>query len=96
LRSGEVTIAEQPTFFEGSKFKGAKIFSNPETERMIGASDRGISNRSVSDERIINGLKGVENAIKNKPVAIYDKDHKQIGLGTSRHQEIYLNRLIRN
>jgi len=94
LRSGETMLADKATYFEGSKFKGAKIFSNPETERMIGMSNRNLTGQSISDERLINEMREVKKAILNKPVAIYDKDHRQIGLGNSQHQTIYLNRLI--
>lgn len=96
-RLGETILTDKATFFEGSKFKGAKIYSNTETERMV----KGAGLRTMTDERILAGLVSlnestnrVEKAIKNKPVAIYDKDHRQIGLGNDKHQKIYLNRLI--
>jgi hypothetical protein len=95
LRSGDVAMANKATYFEGSKFKGAQILSNPETEKMISMNDS-IGGRQMTDDRILNGLKGVERAILNKPVAIFDKDHKQIGHATSHSQTIYLNRLMRN
>lgn len=94
LRSGELMMAEKATYFEGSKFKGARIFSNPETEKIIGASDRGIYGQQT-DMRLLDKMDEVKKAILSKPVAIYDKDHRQIGLGNSKHQEIYLNRLTR-
>jgi hypothetical protein len=96
LKSGDVAIAEKPTYFEGSKFKGAKIYSNPETERLIGMADRKVNGYQLNDERIIKSLNSVEKAIRSKPVAILDKNYKTIGQGTSQHQTIYLNRLIRN
>jgi hypothetical protein len=96
LRSGEVGMADKATYFEGGKFKGAKIFSNPETERIIGASDRGIGGQSISDSRIIAGLEKLNTTIKNKPVIIQDKNHRQIGLQYSNSQEIYINRLTRS
>jgi len=96
LRSGELMLANKATYFEGSKFKGAKIFSNPETEKMIGLSDHMGGGRQMTDERILNGLMSVEKAIKNKPIAIYDQDHKMIGHATSNSQTIYLQRLLRN
>lgn len=95
LRSGELAMAEKATYFEGSKFKGAKIFSNPETERIIGASDRGLSGQSISDSRIIAGLEKLNTTIKNKPVIIQNSEYKQIGLQMSNHQEVYLNRLTK-
>jgi len=96
LRSGETMMADRPTYFKGSKFQGAQIISNPETEKMIKlAGDSGLNGRSMTDERILRGLNSVERAIKNKPVAIFDQENKQIGFGTSHHQTIYLNKLIR-
>jgi len=97
LKSGEVMMADRPTYFSGSKFKGAQIISNPETESMIkqaGAS--GMSGRGMNDNRIVSELRGVKNAIKSIPSPIVDKDYRQIGVKTSKHQEIYLNRLTRN
>ena len=96
LRSGELMMADKATYFEGSKFKGAKIYSNPETERMMSmVADRNIIVRNQTDDRLLDQMKKVERAILNKPVAIYDQNHRQIGVGNSTHQEIYLNRLIR-
>ena len=96
LRSGELMMANKATYFEGSKFKGAQIFSNPETEKMMKMSDHMGGGRQMTDDRILNGLMGVEKAIKNKPVAIYDQDHRQIGHATSHSQTIYLSRLTRS
>lgn len=93
LRSGGLMMADKATYFEGSKFKGARIFSNPETERLIKETDK--RGYQMSDDRILAGLNDVKKAILQKPVAIYDTNHKQIGIGNSKHQEIYLNRLTR-
>lgn len=96
LKSGETLMANNATYFEGSKFKGAQIVSNPETEKMIKAAEgTGINSRSMTDDRILKGLSSVERAIRNKPVAIFDHENKQIGFGTSKHQTIYLNKLMR-
>jgi len=59
-------------------------------------ADRNIIVRNQTDDRLLDQMKRVETAIMNKPVAIYDKDHRQIGLGNSQHQTIYLNRLTRS
>jgi hypothetical protein len=93
-RSGEVALAEKATYFEGSKFKGAQILSNPETEKMIGMTDRKIGGYQITDERLLNEMISVRKAILDKPVAIYDKENRVIGQATSKHQEIYLNRLL--
>lgn len=96
LKSGDVMMADKPTYFKGSKFQGATIKSNPETEKMIrDASESGMSGRSMTDDRILKGLSSVERAIRNKPVAIFNPENKQIGFGTSKHQTIYLNKLMR-
>ena len=95
LKSGEMAMANKATYFDGSKFKGAQILSNPETEKMIRMSDNA-GGRQMTDDRILSGLMSVERAIKNKPVAIFDQEHRQIGHGTTHSQTIYLNRLIRN
>jgi len=96
LRSGETMMADRPTYFKGSKFQGAQIISNPETEKMIKlAGDSGLNGRSMTDDRLLNEMKSVKRAIQNKPVAIFDQENKQIGFGTSHHQTIYLNKLIR-
>jgi len=96
LRSGELMMANKATYFEGSKFKGAQIFSNPETEKMIGLSEHSAGGRQMTDDRLLNEMISVRKAILSKPVAIYDQDHRQIGHGTSHSQTIYLNRLTRN
>lgn len=95
LRSGELALADKPTFFEGSRFKGARVFSNPETERIMGASDRGIGGQSISDVRIIAGLEKLNTTLKNKPVLIQDKENRIIGQEMGTHKEYYLNRLTR-
>jgi hypothetical protein len=94
LKSGDVGIVEKPTYFEGSKFKGAKIFSNPETEKMIGMTDRKIGGYQITDERLLNKMDEVKKAILNKPVAIFDKENRVIGQATSHSQTIYLNKLL--
>jgi len=94
LKSGEVTMANKATYFEGSKFKGAQIVSNPDTEKMIKAAESsGMSGRTMTDDRLLNEMRLTRKAIMNKPVAIVDKQNRQIGYGTSNHQTIYLNKL---
>jgi len=93
---GGAIVADKATYFDGAKFKGARIYSNPETERLIGAADRRVQGVSISDERILAGLEKLNKTIANKPVAIFDKDYRPIGQGTSHSQTIYLNRLTRS
>lgn len=96
LKSGEIAMANQATYFEGSKFKGAKIKSNAETEKIMSMTGHNSGGRQMTDERLINEMRGVKMAILNKPVSIIDKQNRTIGFGTSHHQTIYLNRLMRN
>lgn len=96
-KGGGAIFADKPTYFHGDKFQGAQIKSNPETERLMSmVADRNIIVKNQTDDRLLNEMKEVKKAILNKPVAIYDTDHRQIGIGNSQHQEIYLNRLKRN
>jgi hypothetical protein len=95
LRTGEIQLADKPTYFEGSKFKGARIYSNPETEKLM-RLENSVGGRQMTDERLLSALNKIDKSIKSKPVAIYDNNHRQIGIGTSNSQTVYLNRLIRN
>jgi hypothetical protein len=96
LRDNSVMLADKPTYFEGSRFKGARIYSNPETERMIGAADRRTQVHTITDERLLNEMREVRKAIISKPVNIVDKENRVIGHAMSNHQTIYLNRLTRS
>jgi hypothetical protein len=96
-KGGGAIFADKPTYFSGDKFKGAQIYSNPETKKMMSlVGDRNIIVKNSHDDRIIEGLEKLNKTIQNKPVAIYDDSHRQIGLGDSHHQTIYLDRLLRN
>ena len=95
LRDGGMVMADKATYFEGNRFKGARIIPNQETERLIGASDRHIQGNSINGERLLKALGSVERAILNKPVMIFDKENRAIGQATSHSQTIYLNRLTR-
>lgn len=96
-RSGETILAEKPTYFEGDKFLGARIKSNPETERMMSmVSDRNIIVKNQHDDRLLNEMKSVKDAIINKPLLIMNNEYQVIGQGTSSHQQIIINRLLRN
>jgi tape measure domain-containing protein len=94
--TGKLIYADSPTYFEGNQFKGATIFTSKETERIINQTEHsGFSGRTMTDERILKGLAGVERAIRNKPVAIYDEAHRTIGYQSGNHKEIYWNRITR-
>jgi hypothetical protein len=93
LRSGETLLADKATYFDGNKFKGANIKSNAVTEQILAGSE--VGGRQMTDDRLLNEMKSVKNAILSKPVAIYDKDYRQIGQAYSQHQKIYLDKLTR-
>lgn len=96
LRDGSLMMVDKPTYFEGNIFKGAQIKSNPETEKIISETEHsGFSTRTMTDERILKGLAGVERAIRNKPVGIYDNTNRVIGYQSGKHKEIYWNRVTR-
>jgi hypothetical protein len=99
LKSGEIAMANQATYFEGSKFKGAKILSNPETEKLIRMDYHSVGGRQMTDSKLLSDIKGelasVRKAIQDKPVMIFDKENRVIGHKIGGHQEVYLNRLIR-
>jgi hypothetical protein len=92
LRSGETLLADSPTYFQGSKFKGAQIYSNPETERLL-SDHSGGNTKVITDERLLHEMRSVRKAIIDKPVQIVNKDYQTIGQGNSRYQQIYLNKL---
>ncbi len=95
-KGGGAIFADKPTYFEGDKFKGAEIYSNTETKKLMNlVGDRNIIVKNKNDDRIVAGLEKLNKTIKEKPIAIYDKDHRQIGIGNSHHQTIYLDRLLR-
>jgi len=93
---GGAIMADKATYFEGDKFKGAKIYSNPETERLMSmVQDRNIIVKNQTDDRLLNEMVEVKKAIQNKKEWIMDSDYRIIGHKTSNHQEIILNRLLR-
>lgn len=94
-KGGGAIFADKPTYFEGDRFKGAQIKNSDETKRLVGmVSDRNIVVKNQTDDRLLNEMKEVKKAILQKPIAIYDKDHRMIGQGNSQYQEYYMNRLI--
>lgn len=92
LRDGSSMMVDKPTYFEGSKFKGATIKSNPETEKIMSMTEhRGYGAMSKTDERLLNKMDSVRKAIERKPVAILDKNNNIIGYGTNNHREYIIN-----
>ena len=94
LKDGSTLMVDKPTYFEGSKFKGATIKSNTETEKIMSMTEhRGYGAVSRTDERLLNKMDSVRKAIEKKPVAILDKDHNIIGYGTNNYREYIVNKL---
>jgi len=92
LNTGQLVMANSATHFKGNEFKGATVYTNQETEKIIhGASSKNNFNFDTSELR--NSMHRVEKAIENKPVMIYDKEYRPIGKKTNSHREIYINRL---
>jgi len=97
LRSGEMFLASSPTYFEGNRFKGAQIYSNPQTEAMISHSEHsGFQGRTMTDDRLLNEMKSVRKAILSKPVNIVDTENRVIGQQKGGYREIYLNKITRS
>lgn len=94
LRTGELMMVEKPTHFKGNKYKGATIYSNPETEKII--KESGKNNNFIFDTKELKSeLIAVRKAIQNKPVSIIDNRGNIIGKATNNYREIYINRLNR-
>jgi len=93
LKSGQILMADRATYFEGDKFKGATVFSNPETEKIMSRTNHsGYGPVHFSDNRIVNGITELNRTIKKKPVAIF-QDGNMVGWQNDTHKEIYYNRL---
>lgn len=92
LKTGEIMMVDKPTYFEGNKYKGATIKSNPETEKIIAKAQN--SNNFVFDTADLkNEMKLVRLAIEKRPVNITDKRGSIIGKQSGNYREIYINRL---
>jgi len=85
-------MVDKPTYFKGNKFKGAKIYTNKETESIIAQSESQ-NNIYFDTADLKNGLTRIEKAINKKPVMITDNSGRIIGKQTNTYRETYLNRL---
>jgi hypothetical protein len=93
LNTGQVVMADKPTVFAGNQFKGAKIFSNPETEWIMNRTGNpNFNGQSRTDERMINEMRSVKQAIKDKPVFIFNKELRHVGTVTGNSTKRYVNR----
>jgi len=92
LQSGKLILANKETYFAGNQFKGAKIFTNKQTEEIINRSGHSGFSNSISDTRIVSELQSLKQEIKDKPVFIFDKERNIVGKTSNNHTERYLNR----
>ena len=83
LSTGQMLMVDKPTYFEGKQFGNARIWNNPETERMMKANNGGAPMIDYSSK-----FDSLERAIKNKPVS--NVTLTPIGI---RHQTIKANRI---
>lgn len=80
LSSGELIMVDKPTYFEGSKFKGAKVYSNAETEKIINMSDRSMNVNVGSDSKLLDEVRGLRNDSKSrKGIKVLRKNGKITG-----------------
>lgn len=92
LRSNKLILADKPTHFKGSQYKGATVYNNRETEMIMNRAEK--ENKIFFDtEGLRSDLRGVKKAIEKKPVQIVDRSGKIIGYKTEKYRETYLNRL---
>jgi hypothetical protein len=94
LRDGTTMMVNEPTYFKGDKFKGAKIKSNIETEAIM--ANQGVHNNiSINTDGLMNEMIAVRKEIQKKPVFIVDQNHNVIGEQINNSKNIYLNKLMR-
>jgi len=92
LRDGTTMMVNEPTYFKGDKFKGAKIKSNIETEAIM--ANQGVhKNISIDTDGLMIAMNRVEKAINKKPVSITDQSGRVIGQQSGNARQIYLERL---
>lgn len=92
LKTGELIMADNATYFKGQEYKGATVYTNAETEKIIAQSSKG-NNFVFDDSGLKKELQLTRKAIQNKPIAITDNSGKIIGKQGKNYREIYLNRL---
>ena len=91
LRSGEAMMIDKPTYFKGSQFQGAKIKSNPETEKIMAQINKDVNVTVGRDDRVYNQLVILNKNIKNQKRPIYKADKKFSGYNYGRSRTNYLN-----
>ena len=91
LKSGEVIMANKATHFKGNKFKGAKIYTNKQTEAILQGGNT--YNNMIDVSLLSADIKSVRDAIENKPVMIVDQSGTPIGYTQRNYTKKYVNKL---
>jgi len=86
-RSGKLFMANQPTITSG--LQGARIYSNPETERMIAGGKAGYD--SIDLREVVQSNNRIEKAIKNKREFYYRADKKTITERKGKYYKTWMN-----
>jgi len=87
--TGEAIIFSEPTIFSGNKFKGMRIYSNPEFEAMKQQVNNPFyaGSTSYSDKNVVNELKAIKKGINNIKIPFPDgSGHRQ-----GNHTERFIN-----
>lgn len=88
LNNGEVVMFEKDGIYSDPKFKGARIVPNAMTETIMSRTQAPTYNQSsMSDTRILQGLKAVEKAVNNSNKPIIDTRGEIIGTYNRNHRE---------
>jgi hypothetical protein len=92
--SGQLHLADKATYFEGNEFKGAKIWNSKETDFILNQTKHtGFEHSTFSNEKSLSSLARIEQAIKDKPVLLFDKNTNQpVGYSTNRNTTRILDR----
>jgi len=87
--TGEAIIFSEPTIFSGNKYKGMRIYSNPEFEAMKQQVNNPFyaGSTSYSDKNVLKGLKAIEKGINNIKIPFPDGS----GYRQGNHTERFIN-----
>jgi len=95
LKSGEMIMADKPTYFEGNKFKGARVFSNAETEKIIASNDRSRTDISVyADGQLLTEIRGLRKDMKRPRYIVLNKQKEAGTYQFAAEKERILNKMI--
>lgn len=91
-KSGKMFMANQPTITSG--LQGAKIYSNPETERMIAGGKVGYD--SIDLREVVQSNNRIEKAIRNKREFYYRADKRTITERKGKYYKTWMNANLGN